>query len=131
MKQSLRHLGQLLAVVFVIGSIHLVTILNLNYNFPVTTLYQLYAINFIIAIAGYAMIRFAYWLKSQVEGFVFLLGSFIKFGVLYGLFLANETAAIHDSKQAFLHLFIPYAICLIWEIATLSKILNQAPENSV
>lgn len=131
MKQSLWHLGQLLAVVFVIGSIHLVAILNSNYTFPVATLYQLYAVNFIMAIAGYAMIRFAYWLKSQVEGFVFLLGSFVKFAVLYGVFLANETAAIHDSRQAFLHLFIPYATCLIWEIATLSKILNQAPKNSV
>ena len=131
MKQSLWHLGQLLAVVLIVGSIHLVTILNWNYIFDTTILFQLYAVNFGMAISGYVMIRFAYWLKSQVEGFVFLLGSFIKFGVLYGLFLANETAAIHDSKQTFLHLFIPYAICLIWEIATLSKILNQAPENSV
>ena len=131
MKQSLWHLGQLLALVLIIGSVHLFTILNWNYAFNTTTLVKLYAVNFIMAIAGYAMIRFAYWMKSQVEGFVFLLGSFIKFGVLYGLFLANESAALQDSKQAFLHLFIPYAICLIWEIATLSKILNQAPENSV
>ncbi len=131
MKQSLWHLGQLLVVVCIVGSIHLVTILNLNYAFNTTTLVQLYAVNFIMAIAGYAMIRFAYWMKSQVEGFVFLLGSFIKFGVLYGVFLANETAAIPDTKQAFLHLFVPYAVCLIWEIATLAKILNQAPKSSV
>mgnify|MGYP000193735089 CR=1 FL=1 len=130
MKQSLWHLGQLLILVLVIGSLHLATITLLNYDFPDATLFQLYAVNFIMAIFGYAMIRLAYWLKSQVEGFVFLLGSFIKFGVLYGLFFANETPAIHESQQAFLHLFVPYAICLIWEITTLAKILNQAPKNS-
>ncbi|MDA0780265.1 MAG: hypothetical protein O2961_06000 [Bacteroidetes bacterium] len=131
MKQSLWHLGQLLVVVCTVGSIHLVTILYLNSTFPARVLFQLYSVNFIMAITGYAMIRMAYWLKSQVEGFVFLLGSFIKFGVLYGVFLANETAAIPDTKQAFLHLFVPYAVCLIWEIATLAKILNQAPKSSV
>ena len=131
MKESLWHLGQLLVVILGVGSIHLVTILNLNYNFPTALLFQLYAVNALLAVTGYVVIRFAYLLKSQLEGFVFLLGSFLKFGVLYMLFLANDATPLHGSKQAFLHLFIPYAICLIWEIRALVKILNRVSKKRV
>ena len=130
MRQSFRHVCQLLALVFVIGSIHLVTINYLNYSFPTLLLLKFYVLNAALAIKGYVLIRVAYALKTQLEGFIFLIGSFVKFGVLYMFFLADDASPIHDSRQAFLHLFIPYAICLIWEIVALAKTLNQVPKTA-
>ena len=89
MRQSLRHVCQLLAIVFVIGSIHLVTILYLSYSFPTLLLLKLYAVNAALAIMGYVFIRVAYALKTQLEGFIFLIGSFVKFGVLYMFFFSR------------------------------------------
>ena len=128
MRQSLGHFGQLMAVFFGFGSIHLVTILKLNIDFPYRLFLKLYLANMLLAVFGYVAIRLAYLFKSQVEGFLFLIGSFLKFAILYIFFLIDDTSPLHDSRQSFLHLFLPYIICLIWEIAALAKILNQAPK---
>lgn len=128
MRQSLRHFGQLLAISFGVGSIHLVTILKLDIDFPNNLLLRLYLTNILLAVLGYIAIRLAYLFKSQVEGFLFLMGSFLKFAILYLFFLTDETSPLHDSRQSFLHLFLPYIVCLIWEIAALAKILNQTPK---
>ena len=59
MKESLWHLGQLLVVILGVGSIHLVTILNLNYNYPTALLFQLYAVNALLAVTEYVVIIIA------------------------------------------------------------------------
>lgn len=128
MSQSLRHLGQLMALVFGVGSIHLFTILYFNNMFSVYELLLAYFINMLLAAMGYLFIRLSYHFKTQIEGFVFLLLSFVKFGVLYYVFLASTNLPISESRTLFLHLFLPYISCLIWEIAVLAKILNNAPE---
>lgn len=85
----------------------------------------------LLALIGYLLIRLAYRFKTQVEGFVFLLLSFVKFGVLYFLFLKGDFFSFGESRTLFSHLFIPYVSCLIWEIFVLAKILNQAPKKQL
>lgn len=131
MRQSLRHLGQLLALGIGIGSIHLFTILYFKKSFSVNGLLLAYCINMLLALIGYLLIRLAYRFKTQVEGFVFLLLSFVKFGVLYFLFLKGDFFSFGESRTLFSHLFIPYVSCLIWEIFVLAKILNQAPKKQL
>lgn len=131
MRQSLRHLGQLLALGIGIGSIHLFTILYFKKSFSVNGLLFAYCINMLLALIGYLLIRLAYRFKTQVEGFVFLLLSFVKFGVLYFLFLKGDFFSFGESRTLFSHLFIPYVSCLIWEIFVLAKILNQAPKKQL
>lgn len=111
-----------------IGSIHLFTILKINNELSAHGLLLAYLINMLLALMGYSLIRMAYHFKTQVEGFIFLLLSFVKFGVLYFVFLANNTYLLDEARSMFPHLFIPYIICLIWEIFVLAKILNQAPK---
>ena len=128
MRQSLWHLGQLMVLVTVIGSIHLFTILKINNGLSAHGLLLAYLINMLLALMGYSLIRMAYHFKTQVEGFIFLLLSFVKFGVLYFVFLANDNYLFDEARSMFPHLFIPYTSCLIWEIMVLAKILNQAPK---
>lgn len=128
MRQSLRHLGQLLALGIGIGSIHLFTILYFKKGFSIDGLLLAYFINTLLALVGYLLIRIAYHFKTQVEGFVFLLLSFVKFGVLYLVFLRSDFFPFGESHILFSHLFIPYVSCLIWEISVLAKILNQPPK---
>lgn len=128
MRQSRRHLGQLLALGIGIGSIHLFTILYFKKSFSIDGLLLAYSINMLLALLGYWLIRLAYHFKTQVEGFIFLLLSFVKFGVLYFLFLRGDFFSFGESRLLFFHLFIPYIICLVWEITVLAKILNQTPK---
>lgn len=125
MRQSLCHLSQLTAIVVGLGSIHLFTILNFKIDFSIYALLKAYSINMLLALLGYWLIRLAYHFKTQVEGFIFLLLSFVKFGILYFVFLANDSLNFGESRLLFFHLFIPYIICLVWEITVLAKILNQ------
>lgn len=129
MKRSIRHMVQLLAVMCVVGSIHLFTILSVDYIFNTKLLFILYVVNALLACLGYIAIRLMFALKTQAEGFAFLLGSFIKLGVLYALFLSNDFLTSGNPKEVFIHVFIPYAISLIWEIKVLATVLN-APQKT-
>ena len=78
----------------------------------------------------YLAIRFIYALKTQAERFAFLLGSFVKFGVLYALSLDNGFLPISKPQEVFIHVFVPYAISLIWEIRVVANILNAPPKTA-
>lgn len=59
--------------------------------------------------------------KDQL-GLIFLAGSFIKLGVFVAITKLNE---IVMNKSVFLDFFIAYAICMIFEVYYISKILKS------
>lgn len=62
--------------------------------------------------------------KDQL-GFVFMLGSLLKFAIFFIVFQPIYQADNVISKPEFFAFFIPYAVCLIIEVIWLSKWLNQ------
>lgn len=58
--------------------------------------------------------------KDQL-GFIFLAGSFIKLGIFVAITKWN---GIEMNKSVFLDFFIAYAICMIFEVYYVSKILK-------
>ena len=88
-------------------------------------LFQLYTLNFSIAV-------FVYWLvyllrNSQKEylGFYFLAGTFIKFIVFFLLVFPNFKDDNVVSTTEFLSFFVPYAISLIVETIFLIRLINS------
>jgi len=80
-----------------------------------------YLANSFMALGIYLII---YFLRNKFRdqlGFLFLFGSFLKFGVYFLFFQGN----LGDGKLAFSLFFIPYIVCLIIEVLALRKILNQ------
>ena len=61
-------------------------------------------------------------LKEQL-GFIFLAGGFVKLGVF--LFIIKTSEYTID-KSVFLHFFIPYVVCVVFEIIWVIRILNAA-----
>lgn len=55
-------------------------------------------------------------------GLIFLAGSFIKIGIFLGV---SKLSGLEIDKNVFLDFFIPYAICLIFEVYYISRILNN------
>ncbi|MDA8595302.1 DUF6168 family protein [Flavobacteriaceae bacterium] len=90
-------------------------------RFSAKWLEKSYFVNALMALGIYLII---YLLRNKFRdqlGFLFLFGSFIKFGVYFLFFQGN----LGEGKLAFSLFFIPYAVCLIIEVLALRKILNQ------
>lgn len=67
-------------------------------------------------------------LKEKQEsnlGFIFMMGSLIKFGVFFLLFYPSYKSDGDIQTIEFTTFFIPYAVCLIIETYFLTKLLNE------
>lgn len=69
-----------------------------------------------------------YLIRKQQEsnlGFIFLLGSFLKFGIFFLVFYPEYKIDGTIQRIEFVTFFTPYAICLIIEVYFLAKLLNN------
>ncbi|MEN3323843.1 hypothetical protein VP395_08900 [Mariniflexile soesokkakense] len=62
--------------------------------------------------------------KDQLA-FIFMLGSFIKFGCFFIFFYPVFNSDGNVTRIEFFSFFIPYAICLVSETVTTIRILNK------
>tara|TARA_B100000809_G_scaffold256877_1_gene297504 strand:+ start:4811 stop:5203 length:393 start_codon:yes stop_codon:yes gene_type:complete len=84
-----------------------------------------YIINILLAIFVYIGL---YLLRKKQEsnlGFIFMLGSLIKFGVFFLIFYPGYKSDGDIQTLEFTTFFIPYAVCLIIETFFLTKLLND------
>ena len=101
--------------------------INVKIDSPID-LYQLlysYSINVLLAIG---VIMLLYFLRRKLKdqlGFVFMLGSMLKFVFFFLLFYPEYTLDGNLSRYEFFTFFIPYVICLITESIILSRFLNR------
>ena len=84
---------------------------------------------YIINISLAALIYIGLFLLRKKQesnlGFIFMLGSLIKFGVFFLIFYPGYKANNDIQTLEFTTFFIPYAICLIIETFFLTKLLND------
>ncbi len=83
-----------------------------------------YLFNFIITLVGFVFIRHQQKKRMESLGFVFMALSGFKF-LLFFIFYKPLSLAPEIKKELFLDFFIPYAICLGFEVYFLVKILNR------
>jgi Na+/glutamate symporter len=56
-------------------------------------------------------------------GFIFLATGFLKLGLF---FLGIKLLNLEINKSVFLHFFVPYIVCVVFEIFYLVRVLNRA-----
>lgn len=84
-----------------------------------------YGVNGVLAAGIFsALYLFRNTLKNSI-GFLFLLGSLIKFVVFFALFYPSYKADGDMSKFEFAAFFVPYAICLVLETFFTAKMLQK------
>jgi len=112
----------LIGIVF---SLHLFFLSTLNHDLFSDKIVVSYILNFSIAIAIYFLIYlFRVKLKDSL-GFLFILGSLIKFVLFYILIYPFFKLDGDISKYEFAAFFIPYFTCLIYETIAVSTLLNS------
>ena len=89
-----------------------------------TDLFLGYSFNYLITIISFLWLLLRSRKKSETVGFVFMSISGIKF-LLFFLLYKPFSIPIVEKKSLFLSFFVPYAICSIYEVYTLIKLLNQ------
>ncbi len=126
MKKKLLFFGLKLSISLIIAFLLQSIVFNkLGVTYSFDLLLSSYIVNFFLAflIVG-AILLYINKLKSYI-GFLFMLGSFIKFGVFFIFFypIFKEDGII--SSFEFSLFFIPYMICLLYETFSLTSILNK------
>ena len=108
------YLGVLLLFVFVLHTL---------FTTP-TELFLGYGYNYLITIISFLWLLLKSRKKSETLGFVFMVISGIKF-LFFFLLYEPFTIPVVEKKALFLSFFVPYAVCSIYEVYTLVKLLNQ------
>ncbi|MFD0990576.1 DUF6168 family protein [Mariniflexile jejuense] len=122
--------------VFAILSVSLVTYFIYTWILQITKTEALssqiilaFIINTILAIAILStLFVFRNKFKDQL-GFIFMIGSFIKFGFFFVFFYPTYHSDGVITRNEFLSFFIPYVICLITETVASIRLLGRLDAN--
>lgn len=90
-------------------------------------LFLSYSFNYIITAASFLWLLLRAKKKSETLGFLFMGISGLKFLLFFLLYKPLSIPSL-EKKALFLSFFVPYAICSIYEVYLLSKLLNQKIE---
>ncbi len=124
-KEILKFLAVLLLVLIGVFASHLFILQNIELPIFGDRIVLSYVLNYILAAAILIFINSKFNKKSSHTGFIFLAGSGLKFLVFFLVFYPFYREDGTMSTTEFAAFFIPYATCLILEVAYLSKQLNN------
>jgi hypothetical protein len=121
----------ILRIVLVTGmafAIHLFVLNALKLDLFANMIVEAYVVNLAMAMVVYLVL---YLLREKFKtqiGFLFILGSFLKFGLFFVIFHPTYKADEIISKPEFFAFFVPYLLTLVVEVFSLSKWLNKIDE---
>ncbi len=133
MPKTLKFLTLLFLALVVTFSIHLGTLFSIKLPLFSDRIILSYGVNFLLAGCIYVLIQQTLKKNGTYAGFIFMAGSALKFLVFFVVFYPFYNQDDVMQKTEFTAFFIPYAVCLILEVAYLSKQLNNqsySKENS-
>ncbi len=124
-KSTFKFLMVLLLAIVVVFAVHLFILQNMELPIFSDRIVLSYVINYALAAAILIFIQSKFNKKSLHTGFIFLAGSGLKFLVFFIVFYPFYREDGTMSTLEFAAFFVPYATCLILEVAFLSKQLNN------
>jgi hypothetical protein len=124
-KTTFKFLTVLLLVIMAVFTAHLFILQNMELPIFADRILLSYIVNYTLAAAILIFIQSKFNKKSSQTGFIFLAGSGLKFLVFFLVFYPFYREDATMSTSEFAAFFVPYATCLILEVAFLSKQLNN------
>ncbi len=131
MGSSVRFLGLMVLVLLLIFGIHL-GILYWN-QFPLFSdqIILSYGVNYAMAAILFLVIQRTLGTKASYAGFIFMLGSGIKFLLFFLIFYPKYQADEVMATSEFTAFFVPYGSCLTMEVYYLAKQLNNQSSETI
>ena len=124
-KTTFKFLTVLLLVIVIVFAAHLFILKNIELPIFADRILLSYLLNYVLAASILIFIQSKFNKKSSHTGFIFLAGSGLKFLVFFLVFYPYYREDGTMSTSEFAAFFVPYATCLILEVAFLSKQLNN------
>lgn len=106
-------------------SFHLLTLGGLSIPLYENKIIDSYIVNLTLAIGIFIVLITLKDKFAESLGYIFFLGSFLKFIVFFFLIYPSFKADGDVSRLEFTSFFIPYAVALIFEVIFVIKILNK------
>ena len=125
LKAILKFSSFLVAILSVIFALHILVLYMLELSLFADRIVTSYFVNIILAVIIYAVMLLLKEKYLNQLGFIFMFGSFFKFIVFFIVLYPFYKADGMITKTEFTSFFIPYVVCLIIEISSLSKWLNK------
>ena len=125
LKAILKFSSFLVAILSVIFALHILVLYMLELSLFADRIVTSYFVNLILAVIIYAVMLLLKEKYLNQLGFIFMFGSFFKFIVFFIVLYPFYKADGMITKTEFTSFFIPYVVCLIIEISSLSKWLNK------
>ncbi len=123
--QSLRFLGLLLLLLLFVFGVHLLSLNAFKLSLWAHQIVIAYVLNYIMAGIVLFLVQRNLKAQSAQTGFIFLIGSTLKFAVFFLVFYPGYKEDGTMQSIEFITFFIPYITCLIAEVIYLSKQLNN------
>lgn len=125
MPKTLKFLSTLLLALTITFGIHIGILWLLDLPLFSDNILLSYGVNFLLAIFIYLIIQQTLKKNGAHAGFIFMAGSGVKFLVFFLVFYPLYEADNIMQTTEFAAFFIPYTVCLVLEVAYLSKQLNN------
>lgn len=116
---------RLLVLLLLILTLHLAGLYSLSLPMFDHLLLPAYGINWLLAVLIFVAIEYFKKINKNALGFLFMAGSLLKFAVFFLVFYPVYKADSYMSSTEFLSFFVPYATCLVFEVAYITKMLNK------
>ncbi|WP_203295027.1 hypothetical protein [Luteirhabdus pelagi] len=125
MQQTIRFSGIMLLVLAVTFGVHLTVLFLLELPLFQHKIVLAYIVNVVFGILLVGVLQYRLSSTSAQTGFIFMIGSGVKFLLFFLLFYPSYNADDTMETIEFVTFFVPYAMCLIVEVTFLSKQLNN------
>ena len=125
MNQVINFSLKLIVILGVVFAIHLIILAKINQPLFNNFIIEAYIVNGLLAIIIYSILNFLKKKYLDMLGFIFMFGSFLKFGVYFIFFypvFKEDGVIIRQEATSFL---VPYVASLIVETYCLVKLLNE------
>jgi len=125
MKQVINFSLKLIVILGVVFAIHLIILAKINQPLFNNFIIEAYIVNGLLAGIIYSTLYFLKKKYLDMLGFIFMFGSFLKFGVYFIFFypiFKEDGVIIRQEATSFL---VPYVASLIVETYYLVKLLNE------
>ena len=124
-EKSINFLLKLGAIIVLSFGIHLIILYFSKNDLFGNQIILSYFVNYLLAVVVLFAVEKSLAKNSSQAGFVFMAGSGLKFLVFFLVFYPNFKSDGKMQTLEFAAFFIPYLLCLVAEVAYLSKTLNN------
>lgn len=119
----------LFIVIGALFAVHLVVLNLLHQPLFDHLILEAYVLNSFLAAATFSVLFVLRHRMKTMLGFLFILASFVKFGLFFIYFNGPYKADDQITTYEFTAFFIPYFSCLILELKGITNWLNKLDEN--